>query len=500
MKNGIFAFAAMVLLLAGMASAGLSVDSYTVTPSSVSPGGQGTVQIVLRNVPTSTSTANNTLDNILVYLATTPGIQYRVNSPVAVGSLSANSYTTISVPFLVLPDAKGGALSTQISIYYQENPTATSGNRLVLATITVSNPAILSLSSDHQTVLSTDTINLTITNNGGAATRANLKIADGSNFSFIGKTSVFLGDINDTLTVPVQLDSRKVSEGLTSVPFVISYIDEGGSSVTDTKYLTVAVKKEKADVSFTQLEPIVTNKDNVLRMSVKNKGRALSDFRVLLTDENVQSKDNSQITLGNLATGAEKSFEIPVFVNEQPGIKSATFDVKWVEDDVEKEEVFSIPLAISSDAEVGIYLDAKPTPIAVGGDYTLSATVSNLGSYKIANVVVSLADNSAFDILNIQQEQYIGNLDNDAFSTVQYKIRVLANVTPGQYPLVFKVRYKDQSGIWIDKNVSTVVSIRPLGDGQAKGDGGLGYILAIVVIAGAAYWYFRMRKPKAIAK
>jgi len=289
-----------------------------------------------------------------------------------------------------------------------------------------------------------------------------------------------------------------VPEGVNGIPFVLSYTDDGGNSISTAETLTVAVKKEKADVAFTQVEPIVTNKDNMLKMTVRNKGRALDDFRVLLSDTQVQSKDNAQISLGSLASGEVKSFEIPVFVNEQPGVKTATFDVKWVEDNVEKAETFNVPLAISSDAEVGIYLDAKPTPLAVGGDYTLSATVSNLGSYKIANVVVALESNSAFSILNIQQEQYIGNLDNDAFSTVQYKIRINNNVTPGEYPLAFKVRYKDQSGIWIDREVKTNVSIRPASEGVQKDNGtGTLMIIGAVVLIGGGYWYFRMRKPKA---
>ena len=290
------------------------------------------------------------------------------------------------------------------------------------------------------------------------------------------------------------LDSRKVDEGVSGIPFVLSYTDDGGNSVVESKTLPIAVKKEKADVAFTQAEPIVTNKDNVLKMTVKNKGRALDDFRVLLTDSQVQSKDNAQITLGSLDSDEEKAFEIPVFVNEQPGVRVATFDVKWVEENVEKEETFNVPLAISSDAEVGIYLEAKPTPLAVGGDFTLSTTVSNLGSYKIANVVVAIKDNPAFDVLNIQKEQYIGNLDNDAFSTVQYKIRVKSSIAPGDYPLAFKVRYKDQSGLWIEKEVSTTVTIRPASEGVQKSGDGTVYIIGAVALLGAGYWYFRMRK------
>ena len=500
MKNNAIFILAALALLSGLAFSSLSIVSTSVVPATLKPGDTGAVQITLQNTLSSTTTASGAsttdLQGVQVFFGDSPGIHFTISSPVVLGTIGSGASAIATIPFQVLQTAKGGTLSAQFTISQKD----VSEQRSVVAVIPVENPAILTLASDKQVIGATDEINLTIRNNGGAASRATLNIGGNSKFVLAGTTQVYIGDISGTTTVAVPIDARAVDDGVSSIPFVISYQAEGGTQINETKSLTVTVKKEKADVAFTQVEPIVTNKDNTLKMTVKNKGRALSDFRVLLTDANVQSKDNSQISLGNLATGEEKSFEIPVFVNEQPGVKTASFDVKWAEDSVEKEETFSVPLVISSDAEVGIYLDAKPTPLAVGGDYTLSATVSNLGSYKIANVVVALDDNKAFDILNIQQEQYIGNLDNDAFSTVQYKIRVKGDVLPGQYPLVFQVRYKDQSGIWIDKNVTTVVSIRPASEGVQKGGDGTIYIIIAVVLIGGGYWYFKMRKPKTSAK
>jgi len=210
----------------------------------------------------------------------------------------------------------------------------------------------------------------------------------------------------------------------------------------------------------------------------------------------VQPKDSSQITIGDLPSGGTKSFEIPVFVNQQPGVKSTAFLLKWVEDEVEKEQALSIPITISSDAEVGIYMDAKPTPLMVGSNHTLSVTVSNLGSYKIANVVISIEPNDAFEVLNIQPEQYIGNLDNDAFSTVQYKIKVKGGIAAGTYPLTFKARYKDQSGLWIEEEIKTSVSVQP----PHLGDNGLLYLVGAAALIGGGYWYFKMRKPAQAAQ
>ena len=493
MKNGIFTIMVMALLLAGIAHATLYVDSYTVSPTTLNPGQEGTVTFAIKNVIPTGSTSTTQLESVQVFYSAPAGIEYKTASPFVVGTIGVSGSALVTVPFKVRADVKGGIITAPFYISMKD----ATDLKTVNAAIPVVNPTILSFSSDRQTILSTDMINLTITNNGGAASRAYLTLENDSNFSFIGTTSIYIGDIMGSVLVMVPIDSRKVSEGVTGIPFVLSYTDDSGNLISSTNTLTVAIKKEKADVSFTQMSQLVTNKDNVLTMKVKNNGRPLEDFRVTLTDEKVKSKDSTQIKLGTLGTRDIKTFDIPVFVSQQPGVMSTTFEVKWVEEDVEKSEVFSVPLAISSDAEVGIYLDAKPTPIAVGNDYTLSATVSNLGSYKIANVLVALQDNGAFEILNIQKEQYIGNLDNDAFSTVQYKIRVKNTVTAGEYPLVFTVRYKDQSGLWIEKNVSSTVSVRPASEGVQKDSGTGTYLLvggiAVLVIG---YWYFKMRKRK----
>jgi len=492
-----FAFAAMfVVLLAGALSAALSVDSYTVTPSTLKPGEEGSISFSVKNVlPSTATTVIDPLEDVQVFFGgTTEGMEFMAKSPFVIGTIESGGSALVSVPFRVLSTAKSGVMTTAFYISQKDKTDL----KTVNVVVRVVNPPIITLNSDHQTIESTDMINLTLTNNGGSATKLLIKLNDTGNFSFMGTTQIYVGDVSKSVSVMVPLDSRKVNEGVSNIPFIITYQQEGGDTVSESKPLAVAVKKAKADVSFSQLEPIVTNKDNVLKLTISNKGRALNDFRVLLTDTLVKSKDSSQISLGNLGTGANRTFEIPVFVDQQPGVKSTQFKLKWVEDDVEKEQDITVPIAISSDAEVGIYLEAKPTPLTVGTDHTLSVTTSNLGSYKIANVVIAIEDNSAFDILNIQKEQYIGNLDNDAFSTVQYKIRVKGLLAPGTYPLAFKVRYKDQSGLWIEKEVKTNVSIMA----AQNGDGGSGilYLGAAAAIIGGGYWYFRMRKPKSSSK
>ncbi len=491
MEKQTFAFVALFsLMLSSIGTAALYVDSFTVSPATLNPGQEGAVSFTIKNVIPAGSTSTTQLENVQVFYSAPAGIEYKSKSPYVVGTISVGGSSLVTVPFKVKNDAKGGAITAPFYISLKDD----NALKTVNALISVTNPAILSFSSDHQTILSTDTINLTITNNGGAASRATLKISDDSDFSLLGKTSIYVGDIRDTVSVMVPLDSRNAKEGVNGIQFVISYTDDGGNSMNETKTLSVALKKEKADVVFSQQAPVVAAKDNKLLIKVANTGRALEDFKVYLDDTKIQARQSNQIKLGNLQAGEERDFSIEVFANAQPGVHATSFRLRWVEDDVEKEETISVPIVITSDADTAIFVDAKPTPIVVGGEHTLSVLVSNIGSYKINNVEVSLGDSKELDILNAQKSQYIGGLEADDFSTVQYKARVKTS-QPGSYPLLVAVKYKDQSGEWVSKNSSIQLNIRPAEDGVKSADNGIVPIaIGAVILVGAGYWYFRMRK------
>ena len=490
MNFAVLAFA--LALLSGAIFAAMSVGTYTVAPSTLKPGEEGSITFSISNVVPSTSTTSEQLDDVQVFFGgNTAGVEFLAQSPYVVGTIDSGSTVQVSVPFRVTPNAKGGTVAAKFYISQKDKTDL----KTVNAVIKVVNPPVITLRSDKQTVLGTDEILLNITNNGGSADRLRLSIANGSGFSFIGTTLLYVGTVSGSASVAVPLDSRNVDEGVSSIPFVLTYQQEGGNETSETKYLSVAVKKEKADVVFTQLEQVVTGRDNTLVLRAKNTGRALSDFQFYLEDDSIKANESKQVKLGDLAAGEEKQFSIPVFVSAEPGVRSMSTRLKWVEDDVEKEESTTIPIVVTSDADAAIYIDAKPSPIVVGGDHTLSITVSNVGSYKIQNVEVTLQDSPGFEIFNAQRSQYIGGLESDDFSSVQYKVRVKAAAS-GQYPIMVLVRYKDQSGVWVEKSEEIDVAIRTPSDvAPQNGNAGIFFLAAgIIVVAGAAYWYFRMRK------
>ena len=485
-----------MVLLSGALSAAIAVGAYTVTPSTLKPGEDGAISFSISNVvPSSAVTTASQLENVQVFFGgTVEGLQFTSTSPFNVGTIDSGSTAQVSLAFRVLPTAKGGSITAPFYISQKDKTDL----KTVNAIVQVVNPPVITLSSDHQTVLGTDEVNLTVKNDGGKATRLRVSLADGSNFSFIGTSQIYIGDLAGTTNVIVPLDSRNVNEGVSSIPFVLTYQQEGGNETSETKYLSVAVKKEKADIVFTQAGKMVTGRDNMLVLSVKNTGRALANVEFYLEDANIQAKENKEAKLGNMATGDEKEISMKVFVSAQPGVKSMQVRLKWTEDDVDKEEVTYVPVVINSDADAAIYIDAKPSPIVVGGDHTLSITVSNVGSYKIQNVEVTLADSPDFEVFNAQRSQYIGGLESDDFSSVQYKVRVKALV-PGQYPLTVDVRYKDQSGVWVDKSQTVQIAVRSPSDILPAGGNGNTVPLVIggIAVLAIGYWYFRMRKKPA---
>jgi LPXTG-motif cell wall-anchored protein len=498
-KTKIFAILALAMvMLSGALSAAISVGAYTVTPSTLKPGEEGAISFSISNVAPSATITASQLENVQVFFGgTVEGLQFTSTSPFNVGTIDSGSTAQVSVAFRVLPTAKGGAITAPFYISQKDKTDL----KTVNAIVHVVNPPVITVTSDHQTVLGTDEINLTVRNDGGKATRLRVSIASGSNFSFIGTSQIYIGDLSGSTTVAVPLDSRNVEEGVSNIPFVLTYQQEGGNETTETKYLSVAVKKEKADVIFTQAEKMVTGRDNTLVLTVKNTGRSLANLEFYLEDAKIQAKENKQVKLGNMATGDERKISLRVFVNAEPGVRSMQVRLKWSEDDVDKEETTYVPVVINSDADAAIYIDAKPSPIVVGGDHTLSITVSNVGSYKIQNVEVTLADSPDFEIFNAQRSQYIGGLESDDFSSVQYKVRVKALV-PGQYPLTVNVKYKDQSGVWVEKKQEINISIRSPSDILPANGNGNTLPLAIggLAVLAAGYWYFRMRKRKPLSQ
>jgi len=195
--------------------------------------------------------------------------------------------------------------------------------------------------------------------------------------------------------------------------------------------------------------------------------------------------------VGELADGEAKTITVPIIADLPPETQNTVLDLNWVESGEDRMGSVTVPLEVVSDANVGVFLEAKPAPLRAGEEHTISVTISNLGSYDIEGTTVEL-ESEAFELLTIQPQQYIGGLESDDFSSVQYKVQV-KDVEPGTYPATVKVSFRDASGKWstIDKEVNVGV-LAPIPQ-----EGSLVPIaIGLVIIAGVLYWWFRRRKKK----
>jgi hypothetical protein len=296
--------------------------------------------------------------------------------------------------------------------------------------------------------------------------------------------------VKDSAAVNITLDSRNADDGANDVVFTVRYQDELGNSLTEQKSMRITVKKESLDMDFIQKSEIFTGKDSTLVLGINNRGgKTLEDVKVSFGTTSLKLKDASEFKLGNIAPGQATEISLPVFADLTPGTNYVDFNVKYTDGNVEKEQTISVPLTITSDADVAVYITANPTPLGSGQEHTLSVLVSNLGSYEISNVDVSVSS-AAFENLDVHSKEYIGSLDKGDFSTVQFKVKV-KDLAEGNYPLNLTVNYRDKSGEWKTKAINDSVAIHaPV----QQANGLIYYILGLVALAAIALWYFKFRK------
>ncbi len=491
MKHALFA-----LLLLGYAFAGLSISDYSVSPETIEPGGSGYVTFTLSN-PSETDTVN------LVSVRVTSAEALGANRQFSVGDVEQSSSTILTVPFKSSDSLASGIYTVEVraagtTVTYVYN--AVTGDFRTdreqvekIASIpvrVVRNPILtIQLSSENLDDVTEETI--TVSNSGGAASNLRMSITS-SGVGFLNTDEVVFGTVEDSAQEAVTIDARGASDGATKLTFLITYRDELGEEHNTTKQIPVTIKKGEGDFRFSQQAPITTGEDDTLTMSVTNSGDPVQDLQLTFSSSSgVVLRGMNKVEIGDLAMGESRTVEIPLVANLQPGTNSVNASLSWVEQGENREGTITIPLSVKSDSEVGVYLDANPTPLVAGGQHTLSVTVSNLGSYSIQGVTVDL-DSDALTLLTVQPEQYIGGLDKDDFSSVQYKVQV-GNVQPGEYNATVVVSYRDASGASISETKPVVMRVEAA---PQSGDA-TGTLLLLAIIAGAAYWYFRMRKPKA---
>ncbi len=478
----------VLALFASIGFAGVSITNYTISKSTYAPGEPGVASLTVAN-PTGSSNVRGLTMNI-----NSPP-ELAISSTPNLADITGGGSTIVTIPFRVKDDARPGIymISVNFNGFTSESSTGTTLSNPVTNSIsipvTIVKTPIFFFTSDKKVLEGIDALKIQIQNNGGLAKDVTLKT--NGTITMLGGSAIFLGEIRDSKDVGVTLDSRSASDGPNDLNITLTYKDEIGTETTSTYAIRMTVKKEKLDIAFRQMSDLITKKEGPLTLSIKNNGNTtLTDVRLTFSDSAISVSDRNELAYGDIASGATKEVTRQIRAELPPGLNHVAAKVTWVEKDVTKEQNIDVPLTITSDADVGVYLEAKPTPLMSGSEHTVSVLVSNMGSYPIDNVQVKFASDTLKSV-DISNNQYIGSLNSDDFSTVQFKIKV-ANVPEGSYPSDVIVSYHDRSGEWKTKTISENIYV------YMPAQNGNGWIVIIPTLAviGVLVWYFKFRKEQ----
>ncbi|MBN2122567.1 LPXTG cell wall anchor domain-containing protein [Candidatus Micrarchaeota archaeon] len=485
-------YALFALLVFGMAFAGISISDYTLTPSVIEPGASGVLEITIAN--TGTTDAVESV-SVTVGSATALGI----DRTFAVGDVEASSSVVVSVPFTAEDTIPSGyytvsvrAIGRTAEYYLGSDGTLKSSKETFEKTATlpvqVVEEPVISISLSEESVEDLTQEVFTFTNDGGKAQKLKVTILN-SGIGFLNADQLYVAELGESESVAATLDARGATEGATKLRIYLEYQNELGTQMNETKEIPITVKKAEGNFVFVQQAPIVTGEDESLKLTFTNEGNAVSDLRFTFSNESVRFRGLNEFKVGSVGAGEVKSLEVPLVAELQPGTQNVVLSLKWVEAGKDRTGTITVPLEVVLDARVGVFLEAKPAPLQAGGEHTISVTVSNLGSYDIEGTTVEFASD-ALTLLTIQPQQYIGGLESDDFSSVQYKVRV-GCVEPGTYPATVNVTFRDASSKWV--TVETEANIAVVSPPQEEGSA-IPLLFGLLIIGGALYWWFKKRK------
>jgi hypothetical protein len=487
-----FRYALFALMVFGLAFAGLSISDYSLSPEVVEPGTSGFLQITISN-----GAQTDTVENVVIDVTSTEALG--IDRGFVVGDLEAMSSVMISLPFTASEDISSGYYTVEVKAtgitqeYYLDSNnefksrTETFTKRASVPVQVVEQPSI-SIMLSEESVEDLTEEDFTFTNTGGKAKKIRVTVLN-EGIGFLNQDQLYVEELDATATVSATLDARGAQEGAAKLQLQLVYQNELGTEITETKEIPITVKKAEGDFVFVQEGTIVTGENENLQLKLTNEGKAVTNLRFTFQTDEVRLRGLNEYDVGSLDTDETKTLSVPLVADLPPGTQNVALYLTWEESGEDRMGTVTVPVEVISDSTVGVFLEAKPTPLTAGGEHTISVTVSNLGSYDIEGTTVEL-ESEAFTLLTIQPQQYIGGLESDDFSSVQYKIMV-NYIEPGTYPAKVLVTFRDESGTWVTLEEETDISIS---EAVAQEDPTITYLFVLAVIVVVLYWWFKRKK------
>jgi len=513
-SNILYIFFVMLSLMM-FVSADISVSSYTVNPNPCHPGTSGAISLTLANLGT------NLVKDINVFVSTSQRISTHTN--IYVGDLQSSGQTVVNIPFKVDDDTNPGVYTLRLRIKgnevdYSQNIDERMVSRYIDIPLYVIDPPKMSVSAP-MIVVNKDTksnVSISITNEGGNAKDVVIS-PECDNVIFYNDNPIYLFDVNKNNTESINLLFKVTNDapaGELACPLIITSTDSLGYNYNQTAKIYFTVKDRTSNFMVVSHNKYLSpGNSEQLSLTVSNLGEEPEyNVKISFDDNDVFIPQSSQFDIGReLSPGESKTIITNVGVSEvAPGYYSIPVTISY-EDALGRQmsETESFIQQVSSEGVIKIFIESDKVPIYEGGEYTFSVKVSNVGISQVKSLMLRVndSDDQYIILLGAQSEQYIGTLDADDFSSVQYDVFVSKGITsnaPKEILIPFEIEYLDSFNNYHSEYITVPVKIYPremmvLFNGH---DANIWwyYVAAIVLVLIIIYWFYRRKKHKKIGK
>lgn len=474
------------LLLVSFASA-LTINEIVTDKTVYRPGDDGilTITITLSYVD---SQGNQMIGLKLASLEITSGL---FSKTVNLGFIGEGT-TTINIPFHVDEDKrdgvynvdirlKGVALMKQKTGEIKEEPKETYGK----GAIKVARKPVVSLEILGKTLYNEGTMRLQICSKSSDIHEVVVKSGD-RNFYI---SDVYIGTLKEgeCKEVDVDYDVSLLEEGLNSLPFELEFSNSAGEEFLETITVPVSINKNNVRFEVVMENDLFYKQEANTVLVIRNKGKDAEDVRINFEDK-LKLIGVNEIALGNLKNGEERRVNVVVYTELLPGFYKIPLSLKWKEEGNEKSGiVYATIKVVDRRPNVEVYIETDPTPLQKRKRATISVVVANKADYQINGIDVSLGG-EGFKILDAEERKFIGSLEADDFSSVQYEVIPIDNVIT----LKGNITYRDSLGREMVRHFEKKVEVEDLVEEK---DNTLYYVVGIVIIVGVAvYWFYKRRK------
>ncbi len=443
-KEALFA---VLLALVAVASASVQITSYSVLPSTLKPGVTGSVSITVSNPGTST------VSGAVIYQG---GEQFTFTSNrIQLGDIGSLGSTVISVPFTIKYDVSPGIYNLRLDAFWTEG--SDTYTKTFSIPISVTNPPTFNFSFiPIKPITPGDkfTVDVQLKNEGGSISKISLTI-NSTSFFFDGLSQLNVGDLASGQTTSFEIPivaSASLQSGVQSIPLTVTYQDPLGSLQQMTITIT-PVNVVKSSVDFivdaqAEKRPVSPGDKTRFLVNITNIGNSNAQsakISVSSASSSFTSLGSSERYFDSIAPNSKEQmeFEIGVGGTTAAGYYPVTITINYLDNNGETQTPIQkqVGIEVGDVPQISITPSTTPSPVAAGGAYTISLQFSNTGNINIRALSVN-ASSESFEILSSSQN-YIGSLNLDDYSSVDYTIYSNNNLKPGVYPIHVTMTFRD---------------------------------------------------------